>query len=269
MDTMKIAFIGGGAMGEAILAAVINRGLSTPQDIWVSDAKEERRQHLKQTYQVSATESNRDAATKSDIVILAIKPQTLPEVMPELSGQIKPGQLVLSIIAGARIDTLCKGLGHRQVVRVMPNTPAQIGEGISVWTATPEVTETQKEHARAILSTMGREIFMADEGYLDIATAVSGSGPAYFFLFVECLIEAAVRIGLAEDTAQELVLQTMLGSGQLLKKSGKPPAELRRMVTSPGGTTAAALQQFENGKFNELVSKAVAAAFHRSKELGK
>jgi pyrroline-5-carboxylate reductase len=110
---------------------------------------------------------------------------------------------------------------------------------------------------------------MTDEGYLDIATAVSGSGPAYFFLFVECLIEAAVRIGMAEDTAQELVLQTMIGSGQLLKKSGKPPAELRRMVTSPGGTTAAALQQFENGNFNELVSEAVAAAYQRAKELGK
>jgi pyrroline-5-carboxylate reductase len=269
MDTLKIAFIGGGAMGEAILSAVLNRSLSTPQAIRVSDAKEERRQHLKQTYGVSVTGSNRDAATKGDIIILAIKPQNLPEVMPELNGQIKTGQLVLSIIAGARIDTLCKGIDHQQVVRVMPNTPAQIGEGISVWTATSEVTEAQKEQARAILGTMGREIFMADEGYLDIATAVSGSGPAYFFLFVECLIEAAVRIGLTEDTAQELVLQTMLGSGQLLKKSGKPPAELRRMVTSPGGTTAAALKQFEDGNFKELVVKAVDAAYQRSKELGK
>ncbi len=269
MDTMKISFIGGGAMGEAILAAVLNRGLSNPQAIWISDAKEERRQHLKQTYGVSVTEINRDAAAKGDIITLAIKPQNLPEVMPELSSQIKPGQLILSIIAGARIDTLCKGLDHRQVVRVMPNTPAQIGEGISVWTATSEVTEAQKEQAKAILSTMGREIFMADEGYLDIATAVSGSGPAYFFLFVEYLVEAAVRIGLAEDTAQELVLQTMLGSGQLLKKSGKSPAELRRMVTSPGGTTAVALEQFENGNFKELVAKAVAAAYRRSQELGK
>ncbi len=269
MDTLKIAFIGGGAMGEAILAAVINRALSTPQTIWVSDAKEERRQHLKQTYGVSVTEINRDAATKGDIIILAIKPQNLPEVMPELSGQIKPGQFVLSIIAGARIDTLCKGIDHRQVVRVMPNTPAQIGEGISIWTATSEVTEAQKEQARAILSTMGREIFMTDEGYLDIATAVSGSGPAYFFFFVECLIEAAVRIGFSEDTAQEPVLQTMLGSGRLLMKSGKPPAELRRMVTSPGGTTAAALKQFEDGNFKETVIKAVAAAYNRSKELGK
>ena len=269
MDTMKIAFIGGGAMGEAMLAAVLNRGLSTRKTTWVSDAKSERRQHLKQTYQISVTESNGDAAARGDIIILAIKPQNLPEVMPELSGRIKSGQLVLSIIAGARIATLCKGLDHRQVVRVMPNTPAQIGEGISVWTTTPEVTETQKEQARAILSTMGQEILVTDEGCLDMATAVSGSGPAYFFLFVECFTEAAVRIGLSEDTAQQLVLQTMLGSGQLLKKSGKSPAELRHMVTSPGGTTAAALQQFENENFRELVYQAVAAAHRRAKELGK
>jgi len=266
---MKIAFVGGGAMGEAILAAVLNRRLSTPQTIWVSDVKDERRQHLKQTYGISVTDNNAEAAAHGDIIVLAIKPQNLPEIMPDLSGQIKPGQLVLSIIAGARIDTLCKGLNHRQVVRVMPNTPAQISEGISVWTATPEVTEAQQEQARTILSTMGREIFVADEGYLDMATAVSGSGPAYFFLFVECLIEAAVRIGFSEDVAQELVLQTMLGSGQLLKKAGKSPTELRRMVTSPGGTTAAALEQFENENFRELVYQAVAAAHRRAQELGK
>jgi len=269
MADMKIAFIGGGAMGEAILAAVLNRGLSTPQTIWASDAKDERRQHLKKTYQISVSDSNLEVATKGNIILLAIKPQNLPEVMPGLKGGIKPGQLVLSIIAGARVDTLCKGLDHRQIVRAMPNTPAQIGEGISVWTATPEVTEAQKKQARSILNTMGREIFVADEGYLDMATAVSGSGPAYFFLFVECLIEAAVRIGFSEDTAQELVLQTMLGSGQLLKKSGKSPAELRRLVTSPGGTTAAALQQFEDGNFKELVHQALAAAYRRAKELGK
>ena len=256
-------------MGEAILSAVLNRGLSTPQTIWVSDVKDERRQHLKQTYQVSVTGNNREAAVNGDVIILAIKPQNLPEIMPDLKGGIKSGQLVLSVIAGARIDTLCKSLDHRQVVRVMPNTPAQIGEGMSVWTVTPEVTEAQKEQARSILSTMGREIFVADEGYLDMATAVSGSGPAYFFLFVECLTGAAVSLGFAEDTAQELVLQTMLGSGQLLQKSGKPPAELRRLVTSPGGTTAAALQEFEDGNFKELVQQAVAAAYRRAIELGK
>jgi pyrroline-5-carboxylate reductase len=256
-------------MGEAILAAVLNRGLSTPQTMWVSDVKEERRQHLKQTYGIGVTDNNAEATAHADIIVLAIKPQNLPEIMPDLNGKIRPGQLIFSIIAGARIDTLCKGLSHRRVVRVMPNTPAQIGEGISVWTATPEVTEKQQEQAETILSTMGREIFVADERYLDMATAVSGSGPAYFFLFVECLIEAAVRLGFSKDVAQELVLQTMLGSGQLLKKSGKSPAELRRLVTSPGGTTAAALEQFENGNLRELVYQAIAAACRRAQELGK
>jgi len=269
MDTKKIAFIGGGAMGEAMLSAVLNKGLSMPEAVWVSDIKEERRQHLKQKYSVTVTEDNREATDKSDIIVLAIKPQNLAEVMPELSGHLKSTQLILSIIAGARINTLCQGLNHRHVVRVMPNTPVQIGEGLSVWTATTEVTKPQKEWARAILGAMGKEIYVDDEKYLDMATAVSGSGPAYFFLFVESLIESAVKIGLSPDVAEELVLQTMLGSSQLLKKSDKSPAELRRMVTSPGGTTAAAMLQFEKGGFSNLVQQAVTAAYNRAKELGR
>ncbi len=269
MDTMKIAFIGGGAMGEAMLSAVLNKGLSMPEAIWVSDIKEERRQHLKQKYGVTVTEDNREATDKSDIIVLAIKPQNLAEVMPEISGHLKSTQLILSIIAGARINTLCQGLNHRHVVRVMPNTPVQIGEGISVWTATTEVTKPQKEWTSSILGAMGKEIYVDDEKYLDMATAVSGSGPAYFFLFVESLIESAVKIGLSPDVAEELVLQTMLGSSQLLKKSDKSPAELRRMVTSPGGTTAAAMLQFEKGSFSNLVQQAVTAAYNRAKELGR
>ena len=269
MGSIEVAFIGGGAMGEAILSAILDRGLSTPQAVWVSDIKDERRQHLKQKYGVTATEDNRKATHNADVVILAIKPQNLAEVLPGLEGQLKPAQLVLSIVAGARIMTLCQGLGHRHVVRVMPNTPAQIGEGISVWIATDEVTETQKKWARAILSTMGQEICVDDEKYLDMATAISGSGPAYFFLFVEALVQSAVNIGLSPDVARELVLQTMLGSGHLIQKSGKSPAELRKMVTSPGGTTAEALLQFEKGDFTNLVSKAVTAAYHRARELGK
>lgn len=269
MDTKKIAFIGGGAMGEAMLSAVLNKGLSTPEAVWVSDIKEERRQHLKQKCGVTVTEDNRKATDKSDIIVLAIKPQNLAEVMPELSGHLKSTQLILSIIAGVRINTLCQGLNHRHVVRVMPNTPVQIGEGISVWTATTEVTKPQKEWTSAILGAMGKEIYVDDEKYLDMATAVSGSGPAYFFLFVESLIESAVKIGLSPDVAEELVLQTMLGSSQLLKKSGKSPAELRRMVTSPGGTTAAAMLQFEKGGFSNLVQQAVTAAYNRAKELGR
>jgi len=264
----RITFIGGGNMGEAMLSAVLGHGLSTPQGICVSDISNARRQHLEQKYGVAVTSDNRLAVNKSDIIVLAIKPQNLAGVMAELKGQLKPMQLVLSIIAGARIDTLCQGLNHRSVVRAMPNTPAQIGEGISVWTATAEVTGPQKEQARSILSTLGKEIYVDGEKYLDMATAVSGSGPAYFFLFVESLTESAVHIGLPRDVAEELVIQTMLGSGHLIQKSGKTPAELRRMVTSPGGTTAEALLKLEEGGFSNLIRQAVTAAYNKAGKLG-
>ena len=205
----------------------------------------------------------------SDVIVLAIKPHNLIGVMAELSGQFNPVQLVLSIIAGAKIETLRHGLKHECIVRAMPNTPAQIGEGMSVWTTTAEVNEQQRALASSILGAMGREIWVDDEGYLDMATAVSGSGPAYVFLFMESLVKAAVDIGLPEDIAKELVLQTVLGSGHFAQKSGRELAELRRMVTSPGGTTAEALLQFEKGEFTGLVGKAVTAAFDKAKELGK
>ncbi len=255
-------------MGEAMLAAVLGKGLSTPQAVWVSDVSQARLKHLEQKYGVAVTGSNRQAAETGDVVVLAIKPQNLAEVMTELSGQLKPAQLLLSIIAGARIDTLRLGLKHGCIVRVMPNTPARIGEGMSVWTATTEVTEQQRGWARAILGAMGKEIYVDDERYIDMATAVSGSGPAYFFLVVESLVDAAVRIGLPRDIAQQLVLQTMLGSGHFIQKSGKEPSELRRMVTSPGGTTAEALLRLEKGRFSQLLIEAVKAAYDKAKRLG-
>ena len=265
---MKIAFIGGGNMGEAMLSAVLDRGLSTPGAISVSDTSQSRRRHLEQKYGVAVMSSNRQAIDRGDIVVLAIKPQHLAGVMAELNGQLRQKQLVLSIIAGARIDTLRRGLNHRCLVRVMPNTPAQIGEGISLWTTTAEVTGPQKEWASSILGAMGKEIYVGDEKYIDMATAVSGSGPAYFFLFMESLVDAAVHIGLPRGMAQELVFETMLGSGHFAQRSGKPLAELRRMVTSPGGTTAEALLQLEKGGFSELVKQAVRAAYNKSKRLG-
>lgn len=266
---MKITFIGGGNMGEAMLSAVLGKRLSQPQAISVSDISQSRRQHLEQKYAVTVMGDNRQAVKRGDVVVLAIKPQNLAEVTAELNGQLKSAQLVLSIIAGARIDTLRRGLDHHCVVRAMPNTPAQIGQGISVWTATAEVTEQQKRWAGSILGAMGREIYVDDEKYIDMATAVSGSGPAYIFLFAESLIEAARHIGLPRDMAQELVVQTLLGSGHFLQKSGKEPLELRRMVTSPGGTTAEALARLEKGKFTELVKQAVIAAYNKAKRLGE
>jgi pyrroline-5-carboxylate reductase len=265
---MKIAVIGGGNMGEAILGALLEKKLSVPADICVSDISEPRRQYLKKQYNVTVTPKNREAVIGKDVVLLAVKPQNLPEVMADLKGFLKPEQLVLSIVAGVRIDTICQGLGHRRVVRSMPNTPAQIGLGISGWMATTEVNGEQKGWARAILGAMGKEIYFDGEDYLDMVTAVSGSGPAYFFLFAESLIDAAVDLGLSRDNAEALVSQTMLGAAHLMLKSGKPPAELRRNVTSKGGTTERAIQVFENAGFAKVVSEAVRAACQRAKELG-
>jgi pyrroline-5-carboxylate reductase len=266
---MKIAFVGGGNMGEAMLAAVLSKALAEPSAISVSDISQPRLDHLKKQYSVAVTPDNTKAVSGKDIVILAVKPQNLPELLAELKGKLASNQLVLSIIAGAEIKAIAQGLDHKAIVRAMPNTPARVGEGMSVWTATPVVSEEQKKSVRAVLGAMGRELYVGDEDYLDMATAVSGSGPAYFFLMVEALAEAAIAIGLPADKAQELVLQTMLGSGKFIEQSGEPPAELRKKVTSPGGTTAAALEQFEKGNFNGLVKKAVRAAYERAKELGK
>ncbi len=265
---MRIAFVGGGAMGEAMISAILDKGLSTRAEISVSDIADTRRQHLEHKYGVTVMGNNQLAAATGKVVVLAIKPQNLVEVMSELGNQLKPDQLLLSIIAGARINSLSLGLKHNAIVRVMPNTPAQIGEGISVWTATDEVTTEQRQWVASILGSMGKEIFVTDEKYIDMATAVSGSGPAYFFLIIESLVEAAVHVGLPKDIAEQLVLETMLGSGHFLQKSGRTPADLRRMVTSPGGTTAAALRKLEEGGFSSLLEQAVTAAHNRARELG-
>jgi pyrroline-5-carboxylate reductase len=265
---MKIAFIGGGNMGEAMLAAILDKALARPAAIWVSDVSQPRLDHLRQKYGVAVASRNSEAVAGKDVVILAIKPQNLAEVMVELKDNLSSAQLVLSIIAGAKINAISQGLKHDAVVRAMPNTPAQVGEGMTVWTATPQLTAEQKQAAKAILGAMGRELYVDDEDYLDMATAVSGCGPAYFFLMVEALVEAAIAIGLPGDMAQELVLQTMLGSARFIQQSGEAPAELRRKVASPGGSTAQALAQFEKGDFRELVRRAVSAAYDRAKELG-
>ncbi len=255
-------------MGEAIASAMLNKGAASPSDISVSEPVQERRDYLKRKYSVDVIGSSKQAVAGADVVLMSVKPQSLPEAMPDLAGILKPSQLVLSIIAGAKIATLRDGLRHQPIVRSMPNTPAQIGLGMTVWTATPEVTAAQKENARAILAVMGRELYVDDERSIDMATAVSGSGPAYFFLFVESLTEAAVKLGLPRETAKILVVQTMLGSERLIEQSGKEPSELRQMVTSKGGTTAAALGVFEDGNFRDLVTKAIEAAYNRARELG-
>lgn len=267
-SALRIGLIGCGNMGEAMLAAILEKGLSVPGAVKVSDIAEARRCYLNQKRGVISVESNPEALLGSDIVILAVKPQNLAAVAVELNGKLRPDQLIMSIIAGARIGSIARGFAHNSIARVMPNTSAQIGEGMSVWTASPSVTDRQKQWVASILAAMGREIYVEDESYIDMATAISGSGPAYVFLFMESLIAAAENIGLNAEMARELVLRTVIGASRYAEKSGKPLAELRRMVTSPGGTTAEALSQFEKGKFSEVVLLAVKAAHEKAKRLG-
>lgn len=267
-ETLKIAFIGGGNMGEAMLSAILSRKLYQPKDVTVSDISRERRQFLEQRYGVTVTSDNSQAVDKADVIILAIKPQNLANVIADLSGKLNPSQLVLSIMAGVKLDTIRQGLKHNVIVRAMPNTPARISQGMTVWTAFTEVNDEQKTQAAAILGAIGQEIYVDDEQFIDMATAISGSGPAYFFLFIEELVNAAINIGLPRETAEELALQTMIGSGNLIRESGKSPSELREMVTSRGGTTAAAIDELAKGEFGRLIIQAVRAAHRRAQEMG-
>ena len=265
---MRISIVGGGRMGEAIIMGVLNKGICVPEEIVASDTDVEKRAFLDQTYGVNVTSSNNECLSGTDVVILAVKPQILKDVMVELKGKLAHQQLLLSIVAGAQMSVLNEGLSHRAVIRVMPNTPAQIGEGVSMWVASKDVSLEQKDAARSILASLGLEIYVTDEKYLDMATAVSGSGPAYVLLIIESLIDAAVHIGLPRDAAKVLVLQTMLGTARLAQVSDKHPAELKNAVTSPGGTTAEALLKLEEGGLRAIIGQAVVAAYEKSRVLG-
>jgi len=259
--------IGPGVMGEAIIAGLIKEKDVPAQRITAAGPRLERLQELEQKWHIGTNQDNVAAIQKADVVILSVKPQKLPAVMSELHGKLPPQALVISIVAGATLQNLAIGLDHADVVRAMPNTPAQIGLGMTVWTATPDVVDAYVDRARTILSALGDELFVPDEKYVDMATALSGSGPAYVFLFVEALIDGAVGIGMPRSMAERLAVQTVRGSTEYLAKSGRHPAELRNMVTSPGGTTAAALHELEKGSLRTLVAEAIAAAYARTKTL--
>lgn len=266
---MKIAFIGAGVMAEAIISGVITKGSAKPEDITASDIVESRLTELGARYGIQCVSSNQEAIKDKDVVVLSVKPQIISHLSEDLRGRIKPEQLVLSIMAGTKIDTINMLLTHRSIVRVMPNTPAQIGEGISVWTATDSVRQNQKDMAQTILAALGKEIYVDDEKYIDMATALSGSGPAYVFLILEALIDAGVHIGLPRPTASELVFQTILGSTRFAQESGKHLAELKNMVTSPGGTTAEGLLTLEEGEARAVLIRAIVAAYEKAQALGK
>ena len=262
---MQITFIGGGFMAEAIVRGILDKAIVKPENLIVSDISTERCSLLEQRYKVAVTSDNCSAAEKGEVIVLAIQPQSLAEVMKELKGHLKPEQLILSIVARADIATLNQGLNHKAIVRAMPNILAQIGEGITVWTATNEVSQQHKERVLSILNALGKEVFVAEERYIDMATALSGSGPAYIFTIIESLIDAGVYIGLPREVAEELVLQTILGATHLVEKTHTHPAELRNKVTSPGGTTAEGLLKLEEGGLRALLTKAIIASYEKAK----
>lgn len=266
---MKLSFIGGGKMAEAIIHGVLAGNLAAPGDIAVGEPVAQRRAFLTGEFGVSAAADNLAAASGADLVVLAVKPQDLAPVLRQLNGSLAPGQAALSIVAGARMSTLSDGLRHDAVIRVMPNTPAQVGSGMTLWHCSPGVTDAQREMTRAVLSSVGHEICVADEKYMDMATALSASGPAYVFRFIEALIDAGVYVGMPRELARELALQTVFGSAKLVIDTGRHPAALKDMVVSPGGTTAEALRVLEQQGFPAAIIAAVDAAYQKSVRLGQ
>jgi pyrroline-5-carboxylate reductase len=264
-----IATVGSGVMAEAMIAGMLRGALVSPEQVVASHPRAERREQLAREYGVRTVAGNTEAVEGADVVILAIKPQMLGRVGREIGPHLRRGQLVLSVIAGATTRALTGILGHDQVVRSMPNTPARLGRGMTVWYATPEVTGDQRQQARALLGALGAQIEVDDERFVAMATAVSGTGPTYVFLVMEALIDAAVHLGFPRHVAHDLVIETLEGSTLFAKQSGMHPAELRNMVTSPGGTSAAALHELESGRLRTVLSEAVWASFRRTLELGE
>jgi pyrroline-5-carboxylate reductase len=278
----RLSFIGCGAMAEAIIAGLLNKSLVKTEQVVGSHPRKDRREELQKKYWIRIFESNKDAVAFghksagvneadqcSSIIMLTVKPQRLGTILRELKEAVQANQLVISIVAGARIETIADDLQHRSIVRAMPNTPAQIGQGMTVWTATPEVTEAQQRQIHKIFGALGRELQVEEEKMIDMATALSATGPTYIFMVMEALIDAGVHMGFSRHVAEELVLQTMLGSVLFARESHKHPAELRNMVTSPGGTSAEAIYQMEKGSLRTVLSKSVWAAYQRANALGR
>jgi pyrroline-5-carboxylate reductase len=267
-DDKTVTFIGSGNMGEAMIKGLLDKKTVEPAQIIASDIYAPRGEELRGKYGIQVTQDNVEAAEKADLLVLSIKPQALDQVLPEARRGAHNCELILSIMAGVRIERIANGLANASVVRAMPNTPAQVGEGITVWTATKDVGEAQLTQARALLGAFGQEIYMDGEHYLDMATALSGTGPAYIFMFMEAMIDAGVHMGFSRRDAERLVMQTIRGSIAYAEASGLHPAELRNQVTSPAGTTAEALYHMEKGGFRTVISRAIWSAYQRSVQLG-
>jgi pyrroline-5-carboxylate reductase len=264
---MKILIIGGGNMGEAILKSLLRKRMVTRSEITVSEVQSIRGGYLQKKYGVNVTDDNRGSSKRAQVILLAVKPKELSDVLEKIAGNVTE-QLVISIVAGYSMESINRKLKCKNLVRAMPNTPAQVGKGMTAWTSTDSLSAANRHLAQGVISALGEEHYFQSEDYIDMATAISGSGPAYVYLFIEAMVDAGVHIGLPRSVAEKLVIETILGSTEAMKKMSKHPAEMKNMVTSPGGTTTEALLQLESGGLRPMIINAVTAAYQKAKTLG-
>ncbi|KAA9129555.1 pyrroline-5-carboxylate reductase [Marinihelvus fidelis] len=263
---MRMTFIGGGNMATALIAGLASEN-GPFEELRVADPSNDARERLAADYGVQTFADAAEAIDGVDVIVLAVKPQVMPLVFETLRGKVAPGTLVISVAAGIRAGAIVDALGVSAVVRAMPNTPALLGAGVTGLYASPGCSDEQRETARSLLAMAGATVSVDDEGLIDVVTAVSGSGPAYFFLLTEALRDAGQALGLDAETATTLATHTAHGAGVMALQGGADVSELRRRVTSPGGTTQAALETLGAGGFGELVAAAVDAATRRGREL--
>ena len=266
---MRVGIVGAGVMAEAIIAGLVADRAVEAGTLIASHPRRDRRDILAERHGIRPVASNREALSGAEVIVLAVKPQMLGRVMRELRGELSANQVVVSIVAGATIRTLVDGLQHAAVVRAMPNTPSQIRRGISVWSPSEACTARQRDLARGVLRALGDEREVADETFVAMATALSGTGPTYLFSVMEALIDAGVHLGFPRELAHDLVVETLIGSAEFAQRSELHPAQLRNAVTSPGGTSAAAIYELEKGRIRTVLSDAVWAAYRRTLELGE
>lgn len=268
-STMRVGIVGAGVMAEAMIAGLLADRAIGAEQVVASHPRKERREALAAEHGIATVAGNVDAVKGADIVVLAVKPQMLTSVMRQVGPALAKEQVVLSIVAGATLHALSTGMEHPAVVRAMPNTPAQIRKGMAVWSASPACSAAQRDLARAVLRALGDERQVADESFVAMATALSGTGPTYLFAVMEALIDAGVHLGFPRELAHDLVVATLIGSSEFAAHSEMHPAQLKNAVTSPGGTSAAAIYELEKGRIRTVFSDAVWAAYRRTLELGE
>ncbi|MNZ31987.1 Pyrroline-5-carboxylate reductase [compost metagenome] len=268
MSNIRIAFVGAGNMAASLIGGLRAQGVPA-SNLRASDPGAEQRAKIAAEHGIEVFEDNASAVKDADVVVLAVKPQVMKQVCEPLAAHLSAGQLIVSIAAGIPCASLERWLGARPIVRCMPNTPALVGLGASGLYANAQVSAEQRGQAEHLLSAVGIALWLDEEKQIDAVTAVSGSGPAYFFLLMEAMTAAGEKLGLSRDVAARLTLQTALGAAKMAVDSDVEPAELRRRVTSPNGTTEAAIKSFQANGFEGLVEQALGAADHRSAELAE